>query len=52
MYGQRMDSRYGATVLGPEAVVQFSSLRDGWTSSWSSSCAAGDAWGGSSSAGL
>ena len=33
MYGQRMDSRYGATVPDLEVVVQFSSFRAGWTSS-------------------
>jgi hypothetical protein len=31
VYGQRMDSRYGVTVPEPEAVVQFSSFRAGWT---------------------
>ena len=31
VYGQRMDSRYGMTVPEPEAVVQFSSFRGGWT---------------------
>jgi len=52
VYSRRMDSQYARTVVDREVVVQFSSGRDGWTSSWSSSCAAGDAWGTSSSAGL
>lgn len=43
MYSWRMDRQYMGTVKEPEAAVQFSSLRAGWMSSWSSSCAASSA---------
>lgn len=52
VYSWRMDSQYVRTVLAREVAVQFSSFRDGWTSSFSLSCAAADARRGSTSADL
>jgi hypothetical protein len=45
MYSRRMDSWYRRTVRDPEAAVQFSSFRDGWTRCWCSSFGALDARG-------
>jgi hypothetical protein len=50
MYSRRMDSQYVDTVWVADVVVQFSSFRAGWTSSWCSRWRAVDAAGGSTSA--
>jgi hypothetical protein len=52
VYSRRMDSQYAGTVAVAEVVVQFSSVRAGWTSSLSSSWFAADVPGDSTSAGL